>query len=72
MASDVEVCHLFRELQDIYQFSGMLAKFLTQHEPGYYITGAYEYNEVGWYGLDIGLIVLGDLVGHCSLEHHAY
>ena len=37
-----EVCHLFRELQETYQFSGLLAKYLVS-EPGYYITVAYEY-----------------------------
>ena len=34
---------LFKELQETYQFSGLLAKCLVQSEPGYYITGAYEY-----------------------------
>ena len=37
-----EVCHLFRELQETCQFSGMLAKYLVQSEPVYYIKVAYE------------------------------
>ena len=38
-----EACHLFRELQETYQFNGLLAKCLVRSEPGYYITVAYEY-----------------------------
>ena len=34
-----EVCGLFRELQEIYQFSGLLAKCLVWSEPGYYNSG---------------------------------
>ena len=29
-------------------------------------------NEVGQYGLDIGLSVLGDLAQHCCLGPHTY
>ena len=43
MADELEACHLFRRLQEIGQFSGLLAKCLARSEPGYYITGAYEY-----------------------------
>ena len=42
MAIAFEVCHLFRRLQEIGQFSGLLAKCLEPREPGYYITVAYE------------------------------
>ena len=38
-----EACRLFRELQEAYQFSGLLAKCFVRGESGYYITVAYEY-----------------------------
>ena len=34
MASEFEVCRLFRELQETYQFSGLLAKCVTPSELG--------------------------------------
>ena len=33
-ANEFEVCHLLRRLQEIYQFSGLLAKCLVWSEPG--------------------------------------
>ena len=38
-----EACHLFRELQETDQFSGLLTKYLVGSESMYYITVAYEY-----------------------------
>ena len=72
MANEFEVCRLFRELQEIYQFSGLLAKCLVRSEPGYYITGLMNINEIGQYGLDLGVGVLDDLGKHCGLGPHAY
>ena len=34
---------------------------LVQSEPGYYITGLMNINEIGQYGLDLGGSVLDDL-----------
>ena len=38
-----EVSHLFRELPETYQFSGLLAECLVWGESVYYITVTYEY-----------------------------
>ena len=67
-----EVCRLFRELQETYQFSGLLAKCLVWSELGYYIQWHMNINEFGQDGLDIGLSGLGDLGQLDGLGPHAY
>ena len=46
MANEFEACRLFRRLQEIGQFSGLLTKCLVWSEPGYYITGLMNINEI--------------------------
>ena len=54
MANEFEACHLFRKLQEIGQFSGLVAKYLAWSEPRNYITGLMNINEIGHMVLTLG------------------